>query len=57
VAAVDDVWQGGVLLWRMRWRAVAMGVVVDPPAREVAVDVSFSPWWALMMRGGGHEAW
>jgi hypothetical protein len=58
VVAVDNVWQGGgVSLWRMRWRAMAMGVIVDPPACEVAVDVLFSPWWALTMQGGGHKAW
>lgn len=36
-----------------------IGIVGEPPARDVAVDVwaymSFSSWWALMLRGGGHE--
>jgi hypothetical protein len=39
VVAVGNVWQGGVLLWRMMWHAVAMGVVAEPSVCEVVVDV------------------
>jgi hypothetical protein len=30
---------GGGSLWRIMWCGVAMGVVAEPPACEVAVDV------------------